>query len=258
METIVVKCGGETLENAVAYMNVLEQIAALHQTGYRLVIVHGGGNQIKKLAEERGIPEHKIDGVRVTCLQTMSIVDEVLAQINDDLVTMLNDSVKEDIAESLAGYEMIEATQIENLGYVGEPAHVNIQPLQDILDQNRVAVVYPVCASKEDGGRTRLNVNADSVAAALAKSLKADKIIFCTAVSGVLDADNNVIGTLTPEGIETLIQEGVVKDGMIKKLRECALLLKDVGAVAIVGSADKKCLMPVSKKSGGTLIAATA
>ena len=245
-QTIVIKCGGETIDDLAALDNVLDQVSRLQRLGAKIILVHGGGTQIKERSEALGISEIKKNGVRVTCSATMAVVEEVLSDLNEKLVSLLSE--KSD-AQGIGAFSFMTAKQDTALGLVGEPEAIDEIPFQD----NKILVVYPVC---RDENGNHLNVNADSVASAIAAKLNAMCVVFCTGAAGVWDNDRRIIASLTPAIIENLINQGIVKDGMIKKLRECIALLDYVGSISIAGSAEPDCIINSLSGRSGTLIKA--
>jgi len=255
-ETVVIKCGGETLESPQALDHVLSQIVMLADAGVHVLMVHGGGAQIKAEAEARGVPEVKQDGVRITCAQTIPVVEDVLTRLNEKIIADVQQRVQQagldiDVLGGPAS-DFVVARQVEALGYVGEPESVDVAALKRRVSAGKINIIHPL--SKDHNGQ-RLNVNADSIAGRLAHELGARRIIFCTSVPGVLDKDGHPIDTLTPERIERLIADETISGGMTKKVRECAMLLDRVKGVAIVASAEPLSIVKeLLGDGGGTLI----
>jgi len=255
-EIVVVKCGGETLDNEAALDNVFEQLLYLSAKDIHVILVHGGGSQIKARAEQLGIPEVKQNGVRVTCERTVNVVRDVLDKLNADLVHKIEaKAIENDMSLMVTGggvTDIIVADQVDQMGYVGEPRDVRTDSIAPQLKAGHMHILHSLSCA-EDG--QILNVNADSVAGALAKSLQARRIIFCTSVAGVLDKQGQTIATLSPQSINSLIHDETISGGMVKKVRECEALLEHVSGVAIVASADKNSILKeLLGEGGGTLI----
>ncbi len=257
-QRVIIKCGGETLENPEALVNVLDQLVFLASHGVQLALVHGGGSQIKLCAEQRGIPESKVNGVRVTCIDTLDVVEEVMSGLNQELVTQLLDRInnaglRSNIAvRGFGAYEFIEAVQQTDYGYVGEPSMVHAEYLMNSFEAGEIAIIHPLC---QDETGQKLNVNADSVAGAIGRAVQAKRVVFCTSVTGVLDQDKKRIHTLTPAIIDNLVDEGTIEGGMVKKVRECEALLGHVDGVSIVGSAQTNSILDaLAGTCAGTLI----
>jgi len=256
---VVIKCGGETLEDAAALDNVTDQILFLAKHGIKLALVHGGGGQIKERAEQRGIQETKQDGVRVTCDATLSVAAEVLEELNGKLVSIFKDKIKADASlhglevNGFGASEFITAEQVPALGLVGEPSAVKSDFIMRKL-MSGIAVIHPICA--DDKGQL-LNVNADSVGGAIGRAINAKRVVFCTSMPGVLDKQKQLISSLDPQAIYDLIADGTITDGMVKKIKECEALLGSVEGVAIVGSAQEDSILhELLGEGAGTLICA--
>jgi acetylglutamate kinase len=253
-QVVVIKCGGETLNDAAVVDNVIEQAKYLNSHGVRVVLVHGGGNQITDSCAERGITVEKRDGERYTSEEVMGVVDEVMSRLNAALVAQMNSGATGTgaLAEGIKSTDFMVMEKQDGKGLTGEPVSVHAPALNKILDQGQIAVVNPVSVTAEG---EIVNVNADSSAGAIAKELKAKRAVFCTAKPGVLDKDENVISTITPAHLNALIADGTITDGMVKKVRESSALLDDVEGVAILGSADTdSILQELYGEGSGTLL----
>ncbi|HUY97716.1 MAG TPA: acetylglutamate kinase [Verrucomicrobiae bacterium] len=219
--TLVIKLGGSAMEDVPARDRVLADVVLLRFVGMRPVLVHGGGPAISQLSRELGLEPRFVDGLRVTDARTMEIAKMVLAgKITPDLVAAIHRLGGR--AMGLSGEDgptllvrPHRRSQSLELGFVGEVAEVNPEPLRALLDQG----IIPVVASLGLGyDGQAYNVNADTVAAELALALDATKLLLLTDVEGVLDPAGQRVSVLQPEGAQQLLQTGAISGGMLPKL----------------------------------------
>ncbi|HVA21472.1 MAG TPA: acetylglutamate kinase [Candidatus Micrarchaeia archaeon] len=219
--TLVVKLGGSAMEDLDARDSVLADIVLLRFVGMRPVLVHGGGPAITQLSRELGIEPRFVDGLRVTDARTMEIAKMVLSgKISPDLVTAIHRHGGR--AMGLSGEDgptllvrPHQRSQADALGFVGEVAEVNPEPLLALLDRGLIPVVASLGLGYDGQA---YNVNADTVAAELAVALGATKLLILTDVEGVIGEDGERVSVLEPEGAGRLVQGGVVQGGMLPKL----------------------------------------
>lgn len=213
---IVLKISGHELDDA-AYLREFASILA--QQNQPVIIVHGGGKEISALQTRLGIEPRYIDGVRITDPDSLSLVEMVMCgTINKRLVrTLLAAGVQ---AIGLSGVDggIVQAVKMQHptvdMGFTGQITQVNAKPLHALLDQGYVPVLAPVSLGED----TSYNVNADSVAGAVAAGVGASRVVFISNVPGVMQ-NGTVLSTLTSAQVETLIAEGVIFGGMIPKVR---------------------------------------
>jgi acetylglutamate kinase len=228
-KTFVVKAGGAVFGDAVATRALIEQIAILHYLGVKVVMVHGGGPQLTQVTEAMGVPTRMVQGRRVTDEKSIDATSMVLnGLINTKLLAFCRELEIEAIGVSGVDAGLIKAhkrgpVQIEgetvDYGFVGDIDLVDDTVLKKLLDTGLMPVVSPLSA--DDKG-TLLNINADTVAAAIGAALGAEKLILCTGAPGILAdvADpRSVISYTDLEGLEKLRQSGAIKDGMLPKAR---------------------------------------
>ena len=235
-ETVVIKYGGHAMgEEDVARLFAADAVL-LKLLGLHPVIVHGGGPQISRMLKKAGVESTFIDGLRVTDAPTMEVAEMVLSgAINKEIVNFINQAGAEaDVrGVGLSGKDarlitVDKATKVKidaetgleeiiDLGFVGEPRHIDPQIIMALLDANEdyVPVVAPIGVSDE--GET-YNINADTVAGALAGALQAKRMLLLTDVKGVLDKDGELIRSMSVAEAENAISEGVATGGMIPKL----------------------------------------
>ena len=220
---VVVKYGGNAMINEELKLAVMKDIVMLSLIGIKVVLVHGGGPEITQLLNKIGKKSEFVDGLRVTDAETADVVQMVLAgKINKTLVAQLvNIGGK---AIGLCGMDggLIEAKMLdEKLGYVGEITNVNTQPILDLLDMGYIPVISTVGYDKLGNV---YNINADTAAARIAGTLKAESMISMTDTVGLL-RDKNDISTLIPKvrvsEAPQLEREGIISGGMIPKVECC-------------------------------------
>jgi acetylglutamate kinase len=238
-KTFVVKYGGHAMGSAELARDFARDIVLMKQVGIHPVVVHGGGPQIKAMLDRLKIQSEFVQGLRVTDAATVEIVEMVLAgSINKQIVSAIQAVGGQAIGLSGKDARLIEARKITrtikdqdshieevlDLGFVGEPAKINTQALEVLKDSEIVPVIAPIGVGAD--GET-YNINADTVAGAIAGALGADKLILLTDVEGVLDGDGRRIGQLTPSSTRALIDTGVARGGMFPKLETCRAALAD-------------------------------
>jgi acetylglutamate kinase len=270
-KTILIKFGGHAMGKA-DYVNAFAaDIALLDQVGARPVVVHGGGPQIGEMLKKLQIESSFIDGLRVTDEATISVVEMVLAGgINKALVAAIAGAGGRAVGVSGKDGGLISARklmavakasdsaiqQAVDLGFVGEPSHVDVTVLNALMQHHLIPVVAPV-GSGEDG--KTYNINADTAAGAIAAALNATRMLMLTDVTGVLDKDGKLISSLTINQAEALIHDGTVSGGMIPKVKTCIDAVQGgaEGAVIMDGRAPHALLVELFTEHGmGTMITA--
>jgi acetylglutamate kinase len=218
---IVVKCGGAVTAGAAA--GVLE----LANAGHEVCVVHGAGPQITKEMDRRGLPVEFVGGRRVTTAAALEVVRESLVAVNAELCAAIGP-----LALGLIGDELgLEATQVPELGLVGDPLPTRPPFVVGALSVGRIPVVAPLAKGP-------LNVNADEAAAALAVGIGADRILFVTDVPGVL-VEGAVVTALPVDEADRLVDDGTFEGGIVPKLRAAARAAREgvraeIGATAVV------------------------
>lgn len=230
-KTFVVKVGGAALEKEEAKTSFAKSIVFLRHVQVNPIIVHGGGVEITRLMNQLGIKPLFKNGYRVTDEKTLQIAEMVLEKINKDIVLKIN--LHGGRAIGVSGKDdnlLLCEKDIANgdIGYVGKIRKVNSGFIEKLIAQNYIPVICPV-GFGEDG--TTYNINADVAAAEIAISLKAEKLIFVSDVPGVMK-DGELIPYLDVRNARKLIEEGVVKGGMIPKI-QCAVNALKVGIKSV-------------------------
>jgi acetylglutamate kinase len=241
--TIVVKYGGHAMGDAAFGHSFARDVVLLQQVGIKPIVVHGGGPQIAQMLQRLGIESSFVDGLRVTDRATMEVVEMVLAgTINKQLVAAINTAGG--CAVGLTGKDggLIEAqkaarSRVEgnmridvDLGYVGEPRRIDARVLDTFRQSDIIPVIAPIGVGA--AGET-YNINADTVAGAVAAAVRATRLMLLTDVAGVLDQEKRLISEIGAAEARRMIAEGVVTGGMIPKLETC-LAAVDGGVEAAV------------------------
>ncbi len=230
--TVVVKYGGSTRSGAEELKTTLQDIVLMKFVGMRPVVVHGGGKDITRLTEKMGIHSKFVDGLRVTDLPTMEIVEMVLGgKINKELVSVIHQLGGSAVGLSGKDGAMLEASRIKSksgkdIGFVGKVAKVNTAVLETLDREQFIPVIAPLGLGKD--GQT-YNVNADEAAGAIAGALKAEKLVFLTDVPGICrkkDDPKTLFSTVRVKEVPKLLKSGVISGGMIPKIEACLHALK--------------------------------
>jgi acetylglutamate kinase len=267
-KTIVIKYGGHAMGDSEIGAMFAEDIVLLKQVGMNPVVVHGGGPQIGQMLERLKIKSSFVDGLRVTDAATVEIVEMVLSgSINKELVTAINKAGGHAVGLSGKDADLIRARKLErtrrdpdsniekvlDLGFVGEPTQVNARVLDLFRDSDIIPVIAPIGVGEH--GET-YNINADTVAGAVAAAVKATRFLLLTDVAGVLDRDHKPVPHLTLEEAEALIGDGTISGGMIPKVATCleAVIGGVEAAVIIDGRVPHAILLELFAEGAGTLI----
>lgn len=222
-EKVVIKFGGSIMEDDELKRRIAKDIVLLQYVGLKPLIVHGGGPEIGATLERLGIETKFAEGLRVTDEETMQVVEMVLAgKVNKDIVNHINEAGAKAIGLSGKDGRMLLADPHPSsddldvdLGQVGEIRSVDPEPINLLESEDYVPVIAPIGVDDEG---VSYNMNADQVAGAMAKALKARKLIFLTNVEGVL-SEGQRISTITLDEIEPMIESGEISGGMIPKAR---------------------------------------
>lgn len=227
----VIKFGGKIMTDEELRSTFMKDIVMLKFIGINPIIVHGGGAQIDEYLRLLGKTPRYVNGLRVTDEETMEIVEMVLVgNINKKIVADINKMGGKAIGLCgkdgnliVAKQKEFDSSKGENLGRVGEIVSINHKILKTLGYGKFIPVIAPIAVG-EDGAS--YNVNADTVAGAVASSLKAEKLILLTDVEGIKDGDDNVISSMDEQEVLKYIENGVIKGGMIPKVECCIKALK--------------------------------
>ena len=254
-EKIVIKCGGKVLIDPDLFNKFIEDVAILYKLGITVIIVHGGGPRIKIELARLNIESQFIKGLRVTDKQTMEIVEKSLVEFNSEIIEKLKK--KECKADGLNVSQnniFIVEQESKNLGFVGRPKKILNEKIQSIIDQQQIPVISPM--GKDEKGE-KYNINADTAAGAIAKSLKSRRLLLMTDVVGVYDENKKLISEIKPMEAKDLIDRKIVEGGMIPKLLNSIDAIENgvKGVVIIDGRKLHSILYEIfSDEGAGTLI----
>jgi len=254
-EKIVIKCGGKVLIDPDLFNKFIEDIAILYKLGITVIIVHGGGPRIKMELSKLNIESQFIKGLRITDKQTMRVVEKALVDFNSEIIEKLKK--KECNAGGLNVSEnniFIVEQESKDLGFVGRPKKILSEKIKNIIDQEQIPVISPM---GKDGEGEKYNINADTAAAAIAKSLKSRRLLLMTDVAGVYDQNKKLINEIKPAEAKNLIDKKIVEGGMIPKLLNSIDALENgvKGVVIIDGRKLHSILYEIfSDEGSGTLI----
>jgi acetylglutamate kinase len=254
-KTVVVKYGGHAM--GAGGETFAQDVVLLSELGMYPIVVHGGGPQINRMLDRLGIKSEFVNGLRVTDADTMEVVEMVLVgTINSHLVTSIN--AAGGCAIGLTGGDgnflrARKSTRNGELGFVGEPDRVDVGVLDGFRKAKMIPVIAPVGAG--DNGES-FNINADTVAGAVAAAVKAARFLLLTDVPGVLDGDKRLISELSAAGARRLIADGTISGGMIPKVETCldAVSGGTEAAVILDGRVPHALLLELFTAGAGTLI----
>ncbi len=270
--TFVVKYGGHAMGDERAARDFAEDIVLLRAVGINPVVVHGGGPQIGDMLARLGVETTFVDGLRVTDEATAKIAEMVLSgAINKQLVGWLANAGGKAIGISGKDGGLVTARKISrttrdpeseiekivDLGFVGEPASVDTSVIDTAVAAGMIPVIAPIAAGED--GQT-YNINADTMAGAIAAALGAARLFLLTDVAGVLDKDGTLLTDLDPAAIARLREDGVITGGMVPKLETCVAAVEAGcdAAVIIDGRVPHAMLLEFfTARGAGTLVRAT-
>ncbi len=254
-DLIVIKYGGNVLIDRNVFNNFITDLFILNKLGLSTVVVHGGGPRIQRELDKSNIQSKFIRGLRVTDKNIINIVENVLIDFNDDIVQNLNNKGSEGVSVNTKNNNIIEVIpEVKELGFVGIPTAINNDIILNILKQNKIPIVSPLGLDKNN---QTYNVNGDTAAMAIAKSLKARRLLLMTNVNGVLDKEKNLIEEISSSEVLEMIKNETITEGMIPKINACLDAVNNgVTAVGIINGTKKhSCLWEIfSDKGAGTLI----
>ena len=215
-EKIVIKCGGKVLIDPDLFNKFIEDIAILYKLGLTIIIVHGGGPRIKIELAKLNIESQFINGLRVTDKQTMVIVEKALTDFNSEIVEKLQkkNCKAEGLNVSINNVFIVEQEN-KDLDFVGKPKKILNNKIQTIINKQLIPILSPM--GKDEEGQ-KYNINADTAAVAIAKSLKSRRLLLMTDVEGVYDKNKKLINEIKPTEAKDLIDKKIVQGGMIPKL----------------------------------------
>ena len=254
-EIIVIKCGGSVLLEKNLFEQFINDVAILNQLKINIIVIHGGGKNIKKKLDEKNIESKFIDGLRVTDEKTIVVVEQALIELNLDIIKRLKD--KNCNAETISTKRnniILVTPEKKDLKFVGIPKDINESILLDILKNNKVPIVIPMGIGADNN---IYNINADTAAGAIAKKLSSRRLLLMTDVEGVLDKKKKVISEINSKIAMQMINEKIIDGGMIPKVNTCLDAVNNgvTGVVIVDGRKPHSILFELfSDKGAGTLI----
>lgn len=267
--TFVVKYGGHAMGDPELARDFAEDVVLLKAVGINPVVVHGGGPQIGAMLKKLGVESQFIDGLRVTDKATAEVAEMVLSgAINKELVGWISGAGGKALGISGKDGGLVTATKVSrttkdpesnieqaiDLGFVGEPTAVDVTLIETASAAGMIPVIAPIAPGAD--GET-YNINADTMAGAIAAALGAARLFLLTDVAGVLDKQGNLLTDLTPADIHQLQDDGTISGGMIPKLETCihAVEAGCEAAVVLDGRVPHAMLIEVfTARGAGTLI----
>ena len=245
---IGVKYGGSAMLDEELKKRVIQDVVLLKLTGFKPIIVHGGGKEISKWIGKVGMEPKFVNGLRVTDEATMEIAEMVLNKVNKSLVQMVNELGVKAVGISGKDGKLLKCEKKysngEDIGFVGNITEVNPKIIYDLLEKDFLPIICPVGC---DDHLTSYNVNADDAACAIAEAMKAEKLAFLTDVEGVyrdFDDKDSLISEMTVEEAQKFVEEGGVGGGMLPKLQNCIDAIKSgVSRVHILDGRIPHCLL---------------
>lgn len=225
-KTIVVKYGGSAMLDHELKKSVIRDVALLKLVGFRPIIVHGGGKDITKWVNKIGLETNFVNGLRVTDQPTMEVAEMVLNKVNKGLVSMMEKTGMKAVGISGKDGSILQVQKKlsggKDIGFVGEVTKVNTELLNTLLDNDFIPVICPIGSGEEN--YHSYNVNADDAACAIARAVKASKLVFLTDIEGVYrdpQDKSSLISELTVPEAKEFLGTGNVGGGMLPKLQNC-------------------------------------
>ena len=253
-ELIVIKYGGNVFIDRNIFDNFIFDISILNKLGLSIVVVHGGGPRIKRELEKSNIQSKFIRGLRVTDKKIIDIVENVLIDFNNDIVKSLKKIGSDATSIHSKKNNIIEVVpEAAELGYVGIPNKIHNKILIDVLKENKIPIISPLGLQKNQ----TFNINGDTAAGAIAKSLKSRRLLLMTNVEGVLDKKKKLIEEVSSSEVLEMIKNETITGGMIPKINTCLDAISNgVTAVGIIDARPKHSILfeLFTDKGSGTLI----
>ena len=254
-QLIVIKYGGNVFIDRNIFNNFISDISILNKLELSIIIVHGGGPRIKRELDKSNIQSKFIRGLRVTDEKIINIVENVLIDFNEDIVNSLVEKGANAVSLNTKKNNAIEVIpEAEELGFVGIPNKINVDIIKDIIKINAVPIISPLGLGKNN---QTYNINGDTAAGAIAKSLKCRRLLLMTNVEGVLNKEKKLIEEISSSEILEMINNETITEGMIPKINTCLdAVMNGVTGVGIIDGRKKHSILfeLFSDKGAGTLI----
>ena len=253
-DLIVIKYGGNVFIDREIFNNFITDITILNKLGISIAVIHGGGPRIKRELDKSKIQSKFIRGLRVTDDKIINIVEDVLIDFNNDIVESLKTKGTEAISINTKNNNVIEIIpESKELGFVGKPNKIKTEIIKNLLEKNIVPIISPLGLKDSQ----TYNINGDTTAGAIAKSLKARRLILMTNIEGVLNKEKKLIEEITSTEILQMIEDETITEGMIPKINTCLDAVNNgvTGVVIVDGRKPHSILFEIfSDKGAGTLI----
>ncbi len=254
-ELIVIKYGGNVFIDREIFNNFISDLKILNKLELSVIVVHGGGPRIKRELDKSNIKSKFIRGLRVTDKKIINIVENVLIDFNNDIVKSLEEKGTKGVSINTKNNNVIHVDpESSELGFVGVPKKIESDVINKILNKNFIPVISPLGLGKD---LQTYNINGDTAAGAIAKSLKSRRLLLMTNVEGVLDKNKKLIQEISSSKILEMIKDETITEGMIPKINTCLDAINNgVTAVAIIDGRKKHSILfeIFSDKGSGTLI----
>ena len=254
-DLIVIKYGGNVFIDREIFNNFIIDINILNLLGISIAVIHGGGPRIKRELEKSNIHSKFIRGLRVTDEKIINIVESVLIDFNEDIVNSLLQKGSKAISIHTKNNNIIEVDpEAKELGFVGIPKKINDSFLKDIIKKNMIPIISPLGLGRDN---QTYNINGDTAAGAVAKSLKSRRLLLMTNVEGVLDKEKKLIEEISSSEVLEMIKNETITEGMIPKINTSLDAVNNgVTAVGIIDGRKKHSILfeIFSDKGSGTLI----
>ena len=254
-DIIVIKCGGSVLLEKNLFNQFIEDISVINKLGLSVVVVHGGGKNIKKKLDEHNLKSVFIDGLRVTDEKTIKIVEEALLELNFEILSEISNHHANSVSISPKKNNVIRVTpDRKELGFVGTPTEIKKDTILEIINEKKIPLIVPMGIGEDNN---IYNINADVAAGAIAKELKARRLLLITDVEGVLDKSKNLISEINSAMANEMLENKTIAGGMIPKIKTCLDAVNNgvTGVVIVDGRKQHSILFEIfSDKGAGTLI----
>ena len=254
-EIIVIKYGGNVFIDRNIFDNFITDISILSKLGLSIVVVHGGGPRIKRELDKSNIQTKFIRGLRVTDKSIINIVESVLIDFNEDIVSSLEKKSSRAISINTKKNNIITVVpESKELGFVGIPSKINIEVVKSAIKNNIIPIISPLGLGVDN---KTYNINGDTAAGAIAKSLKSRRLLLMTNVRGVLNKEKKLIEEISSYEILDMLNKEIITEGMIPKINTCLDAVNNgVSAVGIIDGREKHSILfeIFSDKGSGTLI----
>ena len=254
-DLIVIKYGGNVFIDRNIFNNFIEDISILNKLGLSIVVIHGGGPRIKRELDKSNIVSKFIRGLRVTDAKVINIVEKVLIEFNENIVSSLKEKGVKAISLNTKQNCTIEVIpEAKELGFVGIPDRIDVDTIKDKIENKLIPIISPLGLGSNNQA---FNINGDIAAGAIAKSLKSRRLLLMTNVEGVLDKNKKLIQEISISEILDMVKNGTITEGMIPKINTCLDAINNgVTAVAIIDGRKKHSVLfeIFSDKGSGTLI----